>query len=129
MAINYINSLKTARMAAVVTNIDAGAGPGTIEVCTAGYAVVLLTFTLDDPCGSVAGDPATLSFAGLPKQALGATAGTATIGRIKDSNGTVVGSNLAVTATGGGGDIEISSTSIQSGQAVNLTGLAEIEHG
>ena len=116
MAVNYRSTLKTARMTLVRDDIDSGAGAGTLEICTAAFGAVLLTFTLSDPCGSVAGDVVTLS--GMPKTANGAANGTAAVARIKESGGAVVVNNLTVGTSGT--DIIISSLTIVSGSPYNL---------
>ena len=116
MAISYRTSLKTTRMQAVRDDIDSGAGPGTLEICSAGYAAVLITFTLDDPASTVTGD--TLTLAGMPKTATAGNSGTAAVARIKESGGTVVVNGLTVGTSGT--DITISSTTITSGVPYNL---------
>lgn len=128
MSVNYNNTLKTSRMTAVVDAIDAGAGPGVLEICSAGYSLVLLRFEFSDPCGSVAGDPATLTFSGMPKQAVGASVGTAAIARIVDSDSNVIASGLTVGATGSGMNVEIDGLSISAGQIVNLNS-GQLVHG
>lgn len=116
MAVNYRASLKNTRMTAVATDIDSGAGAATLEVCTAAFATVLVTFTLSDPASTVAADVLTLS--GMPKTANAAATGTAAVARIKESGGTVVVNNLTVGTSGT--DIIISSTAITSGNPYNL---------
>lgn len=116
MAVNYRSSLKTTRMQAVRDDIDSGAGAGTIEICSAGFAAVLVTFTLSDPASTVSGD--TLTIADVPKAANASASGTAAVARIKESTGTVIVNNLTVGTSGT--DIIISSTSITSGNPYNL---------
>lgn len=116
MAVNYRTSLKTTRMNAVVADIDSGAGPGTVEICSAGFAAVLVTFTLSDPSGTVSGD--TLTLADMPKTANAGNSGEAVVARIKESGGAVVVNNLTVGTSGA--DLIISSTTITSGNPYNL---------
>ena len=116
MAVNYRTSLKTTRMEAVVSDIDSGVGAGTVEICSAAYAAVLVTFTLSDPSGTVSTDTLTLS--GMPKSANAGNSGTAAVARIKESGGTVIVNNLTVGTSGT--DLIISSTSITSGNPYNL---------
>ena len=78
---------------AVTDLIDAGSGAGTIEIRSGSRP-------------AAPSDTAT---------------GTASWCRVKDSTGAVV-MDGTVTATGGGGDITLASTSIASGQTVDLTG-------
>ena len=83
MAVNYAATLKSARMQAVIAAIDAGAGPGTLEICTAAFASVLAVIPLSDPSFTEAGGVITM--AGVPKSDAAADAtGTAAVARIKD---------------------------------------------
>lgn len=116
MAISYRTSLKTTRMQAVRDDIDSGAGPATLEICSASYAAVLVTFTLNDPASTVTGD--TLTLAALPLTATAGNSGTAAVARIKESGGTVVVNGLTVGTSAT--DITISSTTITSGVPYNL---------
>jgi hypothetical protein len=117
MPVNYDTATKTLRMQAVRDQIDSGPGPGTIEICTAGFASVLLTFTLSDPGSTVANDVLTLT--GMPKTANASAAGTAAVARIKDSTGTVRVNNLTVGTSGA--DVIISNTAITNGASYSLT--------
>jgi hypothetical protein len=121
---------QAAALDAVADRADAGAGAATLEIREgaqpadaddAATGTVLATFTLNDPAFDAASggscaldvDPAISDTADA--------SGTAGWFRIKDSNGvTVVDGDI--TATGGGGDIELDNTSINSGQTVNITG-------
>lgn len=116
MAVNYRTTLKTTRMQAVRDDIDSGAGAATLEVCSAAFASVLVTFTLSDPASTVSGD--TLTLASMPKTANASASGTAAVARIKESGGTVIVNNLTVGTSGT--DITISSTTITSGNPYNL---------
>jgi hypothetical protein len=126
MAVNYRTSLKTTRMNAVKTDIDSGGAAGYVEICSAAYASVLATIPLAyNPCGTVSGD--TLTFT-MPQSDSSADAtGTAAVARIKNSAGTVIIDGLTVTATGGGGNIQLNTVSITSGDIVQLTS-ATIQH-
>lgn len=94
----YAAAVKTARMQAVADQIDAGTGPGTLELCTAGFAAVVRTFTLNDPCGTVSGSVLTL--AGFPKTESASVAGDLAVARIKDSDGNVKVNNLSIGTSG-----------------------------
>ena len=119
MAVTYSTAAKTARLQAVVTQIDAGAGPGTLEIGTAGMASVLAVLTLADPSGTVAGDVLTFDFDPDISDASADNTGTAAAARIKDSNGVVIISGLTVGTSGA--DIILDSVSITAGQTVTLT--------
>lgn len=117
MAVNYSSGLKDTRMTAVRDAIDAGAGAGYLEICTASYALVLATITLADPSGTISGG--VLTFSGTPLSDTSAdNTGTAAVARIKDSNGNIIVSGLTVGTSGT--DIVLNSTSITAGQQVTL---------
>lgn len=119
MTVTYDAATKTARMQAVADKIDAGSGPGTLEIGTAGMGTVLATITLADPCGTVSGSVLTLS--GFPRSDTSADAtGTAAAARIRDSDGNSRITGLTVTATGGGGDVQLGTTSITAGLQVDI---------
>ncbi|MGE0803088.1 MAG: hypothetical protein AB7O55_32710 [Lautropia sp.] len=124
MAVNYSTAAKNARLNAVVDLIDADSNPAYIEICTSGYASVLATIVLGDPCGTVSGG--ILTFAGFPRSDNSADAtGTAALARIKAGDGTVIidGLTVGTSAT----DIILGTTSIASGTKVELTS-ATITH-
>ena len=120
MGVVYRSTLRTTRMTAVETDIDSGAGAATLEIGTAGFAAVLVTFTLSDPAGTVSGD--VLTGASMPKTAVAGNTGTAAEARIKESGGAIIVSGLTV-GTSGTNVIISPSTTITSGQTCNLTAL------
>lgn len=114
---------------AVATLVDAGAGAGTIKIytgsnpATADTAVsgtLLATVTLGDPSfGSASSGVIT----GADPASVNASAtGTAGWFRMADSTGATV-LDGDVTATGGGGTMTLSSTSLTSGSPVDITSL------
>lgn len=121
MPANYDNPTKQLRMQDVINQIDAGAGPGTMEIGTAGFASILAIFTCNDPSGTVTGAGTdTLSFSGLPKTTTAIATGTAAVARFKDSNGVVRVTGLTVNTAAA--DVIISpSTTITNGQTVEWT--------
>lgn len=125
MAVTYVAALKTTRMNAVVTAIDAGSGAGKLEIGTAGMASVLATITLADPSGTVSGSVLTLS--GMPKSDTSADAGgIAAAARIRDSNSTDVVTGLTVGTSAA--DIILDTVSITAGQTVTLNS-GTLTHG
>lgn len=119
MAVTYSTAVKTARLNAVVAQIDAGAGPGTIEIGTTAMGTVLAVLTMADPCGTVSGDVLTFDFDPDISDTSANATGTAAAAQIKDSNGTVCISGLTVGTSGS--DINLDSVSITAGQTVTLT--------
>jgi len=124
MAVNYNTTVKNARMTDVRDAIDAGAGPGVLELCSAAYAAVLASITLDDPCGSVSA--AVLTFSGVPLATVGLADGTAVLARFTDSTGTVVADGLTVGTSGT--NVVLNTTGIETGKPVIITS-ATITHG
>lgn len=133
---NFIiaNASAIAALDALVDLIDAGAGAGSVVIYSgtppadADTALsgntVLAQITLSDPAFGNATDAApgaTATANGLPLEDSSANAtGTATFFRILDSDSNVIAQG-DVTATGGGGDMEINSTSIVASAAVRIT--------
>lgn len=118
MAVNYIGSLKSSRMTAVITALDVNASPAFIEICTASFAAVLVTITLSKPSFTESGGVITMS--GVPKSGVAGATGTAAVARMKDGGATnVVINNLTVGTSGS--DINLNSVSITAGQTVTLT--------
>lgn len=121
MPASYDLDTKNDRMTAVRDRIDSGSGPGVLQIGTAGMAVILTEFTLDDPSGTVSGG--VLSLSGFPKSDTSANAtGTAAAARIRDSNGNtrVGGLTVGLSAT----DIILDSVSITAGQTVTINSAA-----
>lgn len=119
MAVTYSTACKTARMQAVIDQIDAGVSAGTLEIGTTSMASVLATITLADPCGTAASGVLTFDFDPDVSDTSADNTGTAAEARIKDSAGTVIISGLTVGTSGT--DIVLDSTSITAGQTVTLT--------
>jgi hypothetical protein len=129
MAVTLATTARNAAAAAVVGLLDAGLAAGTIEIRsgvrpadpqTLATGTVLATVTLADPAGGAAAngvvtitDPAAVT---------GAADGTATWARFLDSAGAAV-LDCSVTATGGGGDITLSTTTISTGVTVDMGAL------
>ncbi len=95
---NYPNNVKAARMTAVRDLIDAGDGPGKLEIGTAGMATILVTVILNDPSGSVTNNVLTLL--GFPKSVFASAGGIAAAARVRDSNNTDVITGLTVGTSG-----------------------------
>lgn len=125
MAVVYPTGVKNARLDAVAAKIDAGIGPGKLEIGTAGMASVLATIQLSDPCAAAAAS-GILTFSGFPKSDASADAtGTAAAARIRDSdnNDVITGLTVGTSDT----DIVVDSTSITAGQMVTVSS-ATITH-
>lgn len=109
--------------------VNAGAGAGTIKVysgtqpATADTALsgntLLATFTLDDPAFGAASS-GVVTLAGTPRNTTGAAAGTATWARCETSAPATV-FDCDVTGTGGGGTIQLNTTTISVGVNLSIT--------
>jgi hypothetical protein len=113
---------------AIVDSLDAGAGPGTIQIrsgtrptdpSVTATGTLLATVTCADPAfGASSAGSATISD---PAAVTAVATGTATWFRALDSNAAACFDGL-VTATGGGGDLTLTTTAIVSGMQVDITG-------
>jgi hypothetical protein len=121
MPVIYTTAVKTARMTATRDQIDAGSGPGVLQIGTTGMASVLAEITLDDPCGTVTSG--VLNFSNFPRSDTSANAtGTAAEARIRDSSGTNIATGLTVGLSAA--DIILDSVSITAGQQVTINSAA-----
>lgn len=117
MAITLSTKARNAACDAVVDLADEGAAAGKLKIKDAG--VLLCTITLGDPAfGAAATGVATAS--GLPLSGVGVAAGDADNFDVTDSDDEVMWSGT-VTATGGGGDLQLDNVSIAVDQNVNVT--------
>lgn len=117
-AVTAVAALTDADVGAGAIMIRTGAAPATADDPAAG--TLLVTIPLNDPAfgGAVAG-VATLDVTPVPSAA-GVAAGTAGYFRLADNSGDVVLQG-SVTVTGGGGDLEVNTTSIGIGTLVEIT--------
>jgi hypothetical protein len=119
MAVTHPTAVRTGVADFVVDQLDEGTPPGTMVFQTSGD-VEVATLTLANPAfGAAASGTAT---AGAITSDTSATGGTIAKVRLKNAAGTdkIIGS---VTATGGGGDVELSSVVISAGQTVAISSL------
>jgi hypothetical protein len=129
MAIGYVTTLRTTRMNAIVTDIDSGAGAGTLTIysgtrpATGGTeTTVLAVLTLSDPCGSVTNGVLTVS--AITDDASANATGTASWARLKDSDGNAAADMSVGTS---GADINFDSVSFVAGGNVSVTSLTITE--
>lgn len=120
MAVIYSTAAKNARLNAVAATIDAGSGPGVLQIGTTAMGVVLATIVLADPCAASASG-GVLTFSGFPRSDTSADAnGTAAAARIRDSDGNDVITGLTVGTVGSGADIIFESVSFNVGEIITL---------
>ena len=119
--VTLADHVRTAQTAATIAQLDIGAGNPTLVIGTdAAMTTVLLTFTLD---GTNAYTPTTAGLAvvtGLPIPAVGAASGLAGAYEYRDGNGLVCWSGTSITSSGGGGEIELSDTTVTAGNTNEL---------
>lgn len=128
MATRIPTASRNAACDAVVDRLDAGAAAATIEIRTgaqpasandAASGTLLGTLTLSDPAfGAAAAGVATAS--AITQDSAADATGTAGWFRAKDSDGNTV-IDGSITATGGGGDMTLASTSITTGEPIQVT--------
>lgn len=132
MAISYVTALRTTRITAVLTAIDAGTGAGKIKLYTgsspgvnsAATGTLLATLTCSDPAGTVSGG--VLTFSAITADSSADADGTAGYARITDSDDNAV-ADLTVTATGGGGDVQLNNVNIVTGGTVSISSASITE--
>ena len=119
MAVTHTTLVRTGIADFVVDQLDEGTPPGTLVFQTSGD-VEVATLTLANPAFGAASNA--VATAGTIVSDSSATGGTIAKARLKNAAGTdkII---CSVTATSGGGDIELSSVSISAGQTVSVTSL------
>jgi hypothetical protein len=135
MALAFSTALRTARVTAIKTAIDAGLSAGTRKIYTgprpaSGAAittqVLLGTLTFAYPCGTVANG--VLTFDTIAQDSYADATGDAAWYRDADSTGAFV-MDGSITVTGGGGDMTMNTVSITIGGAISVTGTKTITEG
>lgn len=129
MAIRLSTATINAKCNAAVDLLDGGPGAGTIKIYTgtqpatandSASGTLLATFTLGDPAFSAAAT-GVATLLGVPLATTGSSAGTAGWFRAADSTGATAFDG-SITVTGGGGQLELNTTTISVGVAVEITG-------
>ena len=122
MAVTHPTATRNGIADYVVDSLDSGAGSpsnGTLQMQTAG-SVEVATLQFGVPAfGAASGGTATANAITSDTNADG---GTVTKAILRNSSATTIIS-CSVTATGGGGDIEISSTAVGAGDTVSMSSL------
>lgn len=126
MTVQLSTAVRNARVTAIETQIGTaarlairtGAPPAT--PATADSGTELIRYTLASDWASQASG--VLTFSSTPISGTATGTGTAGHYRVYASDGTTVGMQGTVTATGGGGDLTVDNTSIVTGQTVQVTG-------
>jgi len=113
-----LDAIETATGTAAVLKIRTGAQPATCA--TADSGTVLATMTLPSDWMNAASS-GTKTLLGTWEDTSADATGTAAHFRLYASDGTTCHAQGSITATSGGGDMELDNTSIASGQQVTVT--------
>jgi hypothetical protein len=113
-----LDAIETAIGTSAILKIRTGAAPAT--VATADSGTVLATLNLPSDWLAAASARAKAK-SGTWEDTSADAAGTAAHFRIYASDGTTAHIQGSVTATGGGGDLQLDNTNIASGQAITIT--------
>ena len=119
MAVTHPTAVRTGIADFVVDQIDEGSPPGTLVFQTSGD-VEVATLTFSNPAfGAASSGTATASAITADSSATGGTIAKA---RLKNAAGTdkII---CSVTATGGGGDIQLNSVVVSAAQQVSVSAL------
>lgn len=126
MALQYSTTVRNARLDVVestigtsaVLKIRTGSVPATCATADSGTVLATCTLPSDWMAAASGG---TKSLSGTWQDASADATGTAAHFRIYDSTGTTCGIQGTVTATGGGGDLQVDNVSFAAGQAFTVT--------
>jgi hypothetical protein len=130
MGLTLSNNARSAGADAIVDRVDAGAGPGKLRIYSGtrpaspdtavGAQVLLAEFTLADPAFSAAAAGVKTLDATPVLSTTGLAAGAGSWCRFLDSNN-VAHYDGSVTATGGGGNVELNTTTVSVGLTMEIT--------
>ena len=113
-----LDAIETAIGASAIMRIRSGAAPATCATADSGTVLATLNLPSDWLAAASGG---TKALSGTWQDASADATGTAGHFRVYDSGGTVCHIQGSVTATGGGGDMQLASTSITSGLQIDVT--------
>lgn len=121
MALTHVTAIRNQLADLVVDAIDAGAGAGDLQIAVdSGFTQVASTITFADPAfGAASGGTASALGVPIEDDPAAGQGSAVTVWRTRDSDSNEVFRGTA-TGTGGGGDMELSSTTIAAGDAVRL---------
>lgn len=134
MAIQFSTTVRNARLDTIestigttaVLKIRSGTVPATVATADAGTVLATATLPSDWMAAASGG---TKALSGTWEDASADATGTAAHFRLYASDGTTAHMQGTVTATGGGGDMTVDSTSFTSGQTFTVTAFTLTEGG
>jgi hypothetical protein len=115
-----LDAIETAVGASAIMKIRTGAAPASCATADSGTVLATLALPADWMAAAASGAKA---MAGSWTDASADAAGTAAHFRIYASDGTTCHLQGTVTATGGGGDLQVDNVNFASGQAFSVTGF------
>lgn len=115
-----LDAFETAAGTTAILRIRTGAQPATCATADSGTILSAMTLPSDYLAAAASGAKAK---SGTWEDAAADAAGTAAHFRIYDSAGTTCHLQGSVSATGGGGDLELNNVVIAVGQTVTITGF------
>lgn len=115
-----LDAIETAVGTAPILKIRTGAQPANCAAADTGTVLATLTLPSDWMAAAASG---TKAKSGTWQDSSADATGTAAHWRIYDSGGTVCHLQGSVTATGGGGQMEVDNTSFATGQSFTITGF------
>jgi hypothetical protein len=137
MAVRISTAARNAGVNAITALVDGGSGPGVLRIYSGSQpagpgssatGTLLLAITLSDPAFASASSGSAAIDVTPALSTTGLAAGTAGYFRLCDSTeaaGTGLGVvDGSVTATGGGGDVTLSTTTVSIGLTVEITSLS-----
>jgi hypothetical protein len=113
-----LDAIETSIGASAVMKIRTGTVPASVATADSGTVLATLSLPSDWMAGAASGSKA---LAGTWQDTSADAGGTAGHFRIYASDGTTAHLQGTVTATGGGGDLTLDSTTIGAGQVVTIT--------
>lgn len=113
-----LDAIETAIGASPILRIRTGAPPANCAAARTGAVLATMTLPADFMAAASGGSK---GLSGTWQDAAADAAGTAGHFEIMDATGTTCHIQGSITATGGGGDMEIQNTSIAIGQQINVT--------
>lgn len=132
MTIQHSVAVRNARLDAIETTVGTspileirtGAQPANCAAADSGTLLASITLPSDWLAAASSGSKAK---SGTWQDSSANGTGTAAHFRLKDSTGTTCHQQGSVTATGGGGDLQVDNTSFASGQSFTVTGYTLTE--
>lgn len=113
-----LDALETAVGASAILKIRSGSAPATCATADSGTVLATINLPSDWMAAASSGSKAK---SGTWEDASADATGTAAHWRLYASDGTTCHAQGTITATGGGGDMTLDNTSINSGQTVTVT--------